>query len=97
MKLGELIGIVFIASMIVLNLGMWWATWDLMNTIIYGLTHSQGQFPQWDFIMPFYLQWFVEKFSLVNWSYAFDIFVAFSVVACILCAIGGYIIGKLKE
>jgi len=97
MKLGELIGIFFVASMIILNLGMWWATWDLMNTIIYGLTHRQGQFPQWDFPMPYYLQWLVEKFPLSNWSYAYDIFVAISACACTLCAIGGYIIGKLRE
>jgi len=87
MKIIKLIGVVLIIWAIILNIGMWWAMFDLINTIIFAFMSNDVQFPSdWGFPMPYYMTWFIQDIPLSKWSYFFDMlaFVSIFIVSHLL-------------
>jgi len=95
-KIIQLIGIVFIIWSIILNLSMWWAMWDLINTIIYAFMSKGAPFPSdWSFPMPYYMTWFIENIPLTKWSYFFDMLAFVSIfVSSHLLLLGLYLVWR---
>jgi len=94
MRIIRLIGLCVVVIGIILNIGMWWAIWDLFNTIISQFIIRGSEFPSDAYFpFPYYLQWAGEGIPLTAWSYLFDVCAAMSIFTSVMfILIGAYLV-----